>query len=321
MNIEVASSDDIAALYVTYIELVNAGQEAVLDIAFAPGVYGIASIGPIQLDLGGNPAPAQPRIDVVLRGAAEDQPTVFRDMAMLVNARSLQLENLILTGRQQTLLEARVAREFAMSRCVVASNDWGGPWSGVLMRVSGTYGHPAYSVDIADTWFVRNGEQSEAALLAVTPATGSFIDEVKLRRVTFLDNTTHCDLMVREARTVYADDVIAVKCHAAGAVILRCERTGQVAVVRSTFVVNDPATIGFEDPQARSSGLELTRSRIFITGDSRVLPRFVRGYPEIRDGSRLRLHRSSLDDLAAAITSAVLDPSAARARLRDALGL
>jgi hypothetical protein len=59
------------------------------------------------------------------------------------------------------------------------------------MRVAGVHGQPAYTVDIADSWFVRNGQEAEAALLSVIPATGSFVDEVALRRVTFLENGTH----------------------------------------------------------------------------------------------------------------------------------
>jgi len=239
MKIEVRSSDDIAALYVTYIELVDSGREETLDIVLAPGDYGVASIGPIRLDLGGNPEPKDPKIDVILRGASADPPAVLRDLGMLVTARSLRLENLILTGRSQALLEARVARAFELESCVVLGNSWGGPWGGVLMRVLGVHGQPAYSVDIADTWFVRNSQQSQAALLALAPATGSFIDEVRLRRVTFLENSTHADLQVHEARAIRADDVFAVKDGAGGAAVLRYERAEQVVLERSTFVVGD----------------------------------------------------------------------------------
>jgi hypothetical protein len=321
MKIEVASSDDIAALYVKYIELVDGGQETTLDVAFAPGVYGVASIGPIQLDLGGNPAPKDPRIDIVLRGVSADRPAVLHDLGMRVHARSLRLENLILTGRNQGLLDARVARSFEMARCVVANNVWGGPWGGALMRVSGVYGQPAYAVEIGDTWFVRNGQQSEAALLAVSPATGSFVDRVELRRVTFLDNGTHGDLQVHEARAIRADDVLAVKDHGGGAAVLRYARAEQVVVERSTFVVDDPAAIAFEDTRAWRSGMELTRSKIYVTGSSRALPGGVRGHAELLDGSRLRPRGAALDEVIAAITRSIPDPAIARARLRDALGL
>lgn len=321
MNLEVASSDDIAALYVTYIELVNSGREVTLDIAFAPGVYGVASIGPIQLDLGGNPAPREPKIDLVLRGLVADAPVVFRDMGMLVNARSLQLENLILTGRNQQVLDARVARELVMRRCVIANNDWGGPWQGALLRVSGMYGQPAYSVEIEDSWFVRNGAQAEAALLAVSPATGSFVDQVTLRRVTFLDNSAHSDLLVREARTIRAEDLLVVKNHGGGAVFLRYERAGRVVVERSTFVVDDPAAIAFEDTRTWRSGMELPHSKIYVSGPSRTPPPGVRGYPEILDGSQLRPRRGSLEEVIAAIASGIPDPRTTRTRLRDALGL
>jgi len=321
IKVDVASSDDLAALYVRYIELVDSGREATLDIALAPGVYGVASIGPIQLDLGGNPAPKDPRIDVILRGASADAPAVLRDLGMLVNARSLRLENLILTGRNQGLLEARVARSFEMEGCVVAGNTWGGPWGGALMRVSGVHGQPAYAVEIAETWFVRNGQQSEAALLAVGPATGSFVERVELRGVTFLDNGTHGDLVVHEARAIRGDGVLAVKAHAGGAAVLRYARADQVVFDRSTFVVDDPAAIAVEDTRGWSSGMELTRSKVYVTGGSRQLPGNVRGHAEILDGSRLPPRGAALDELAAAIASRIPDPESTRGRLRDALGL
>lgn len=321
MQIEVASSDDIAALYVRYIELVDAGHEGTLEIAFAPGVYGVASIGPIRLDLGGNPAPKEPKIDIVLRGVSADSPAVLRDMGMLIHARSLRLENLILTGRSQELLDARVARAFELENCVIAGNSWGGPWGGVLMRVLGVHGQPAYTVDIADTWFVRNSQQSEAALLALAPATGSFIEEVRLRRVTFLENGTHADLRVHEARAIRAEDVLAVKAGGGGAAVLRYERADQVVIDRSTFIVDDPAAVAFEDTRAWHSGMELARSKVYVTGPSRRLPDGVRGHSEIRDGAMLGARGAALDDLAAALASRIPDPDAARARLRDALGL
>ncbi len=300
MKIEVASSDDVAALYVKYVELVDRGRELTLEVAFAPGVYGVASIGPIRLDLGGNPAPRDPKIDVILRGVSADPPAVLHDLGILVNARSLRLANLILTGRSQGLLEARVARSFAMERCVVAHNVWGGPWGGVLMRVLGVHGQPAYAVEIEDTWFVRNGQQSEAALLAIGPATGSFVEQVALRGVTFLENTTHGDLVVHEARAIRADDVLAVKDHAGGAAVLRYTRSQQVAIERSTFLVDDPAAVAFEDTQAWRSGMELTGSEIRASGHPRG---------------------AALDEVVAELTRRIPDPAAARARLREALGL
>jgi hypothetical protein len=306
---------------VKYIELVDAGKELTLDIVLAPGVYGVASIGPIRLDLGGNPAPKDPKIDVILRGAAADPPAVLHDLGMLVNARSLHLEDLIIEGRSQEVLDARVARELVMKRCVVANNTWGGPWGGALMRVSGIHGQPAYAVEIEDIWFVCNGQQSEAALLAVTPATGSFVDHVELRGVTFLDNGTHGDLQIHEARAIHADDVLAVKDHGGGAAVLRYERAERVAVEHSTFVVDDPAAIAFEDTRTWRSGMELARSKVYVTGRSRALPAGVRGHAEVLDGSQLRRSGAALDELVASITRRIPDPAAARARLRAALGL
>jgi hypothetical protein len=300
VKIEVASSDDVAALYLRYIELVDSGRELTLEVAFAPGIYGVASIGPIRLDLGGNPPPKDPKIDVILRGVSADPPAVLRDLGVLVTARSLRLEDLILTGRSQGLLEARVARSFAMARCVVAHNVWGGPWGGALMRVLGVHGRPAYAVEIEDSWFVRNGQEAEAALLAIGPATGSFVEEVALRRVTFLENTTHGDLVVDEARAIRADDVLAVKDHAGGAAVLRHARTQLVELARSTFVVDDPAAVAFEDTRTWRSGMALTGSEIRASG---------------------RPRGAALDEVVAELTRRIPDPTVARARLREALGL
>lgn len=299
MKIEVASSDDVAALYLRYIELVDSGRELTLEVRFAPGVYGVASIGPIRLDLGGNPPPKDPKIDVILRGASADPPAVLRDLGILVTARSLRLEDLILTGRSQGLLEARVARSFAMARCVVAHNTWGGPWGGALMRVLGLHGRPAYSVTIEDAWFVRNGQEGQAALLAIGPATGAFVEEVTVRRVAFLENTTHGDLVVHEARAIRADDVLAVKDHAGGAAVLRYERTQRVEIERSTFLVDDPAAVAFEDTRTWRAGMAMTESEIRAPGP--------RG--------------AALDEVVAELTRRIPDPAVARARLREALGV
>lgn len=316
----VASSDDIAALYLEYIELVDGKQETRLEIDIAPGTYGVATIGPIRLDLGGNPAPKQPAIDVVLRGPAGEQPAVLCDLGMLVIARSLRLENLILTGRHQSVLDARVARALTIERCVVASNEWGGPWGGALLRVAGVYGQPAYRVDIRDSWFVRNGAQSEAALLEVAAATGSFVEHVELRRVTFLDNATHSDLLVREARAIYADDVLAVKSRAGGAAVLRYAHTSHVAIERSTFVVDDPAAIACDAPHPGGATAELGDSTIYVpAGAARKLPPNVRGRADVLDRAPVRA--GALADVAAAIASRIPDPELMRARLRGALGL
>lgn len=321
MLVEIANSDDLAALYVAYIELVDRGRETLLDIHVAPGVYGVASIGPIQLDLGGNPAPRDPKIDIVVRGDPGSRPAVFRDLGMLVQARSLRLENLILTGRHQCLLEARIARSLEIKHCVVADNSWDPSWSGALVRAGGLPGMPAFTVDIEDTWFLRNGEQSPAALLAIGPATGSFVERVALRGVHFVGNTTRSDLLVHEAREVYASDLVVSKAHQSDAVFLRHDRCGRVVIEHSTFVLDDPVALAAEDTRTWSSGLELARSKVYVPDISRTLLPNVRGNFEVLDGASFAACATALDSVVTAVALGVSRGAAARAMLRDAVSL
>ncbi len=319
MKLAIASSDDLVGLYATYIQLIERDEDTSLELTFAPGVYGVASIGPVGLDLGGNPPPKQPKVDIVLRGDPA-QPVVFRDMAVRICARSVHLENVVMTGRQQGLLDARVASSLSMRNCVVAHNTWGGPWGGALLRVAGTYGQPAYSVTVEDTWFVGNAEQSRSALLALAPATGSYIERVNLARVTFLANRNAADVDVQEARTIHLDDVLAVKEHADGAV-LRYSRAQHVLVEGSTFVVDDPRAIADETITTNwSSGLELRASRVYASGASRALPACVRGRVDVHEVRPP--DRSALDAIGSTIASGLPNSrAAARERLRDVLGV
>lgn len=319
MKIDVASSDDLARLYTTYIQLVERDVDTTLELELAPGRYGVASIGPINLDLGGNPAPKVPRVDVVLRGRTTQPSAVLHDMAIRVHARSLHVENVILAGRQQGLLDARVARSFSMRNCVVAGNTVGGPWGGVLLRIGGVYGQPPPRVAIEDTWFAGNAEGSASTLLAIAPATGSYVDEVELSRVSLLANGNAVDLRIDEARTIHLDDVLAVKQHAAG-VVVRFARCKQVLVEHSTFVVDDPLAIAVEDTSTYRAGCDLRASRIYASGPSHALPACVRGRVDVRPAPPAPAR--ALDDLVAELAAQLPEStSAARARVQEALGI
>jgi hypothetical protein len=317
MLLPISSSDDLVELYSKYIGLVESGIDETLELVFAPGVYGVASIGPIQLDLGGNPAPREPKIDVVIRGAVT-APVVFRDMGLLVNARSLLLENVMLTGRRQSVLHARVATTFTMRNCVVADNVWGGPWGGMLMQVGGTYGVPSYKVSIEDTWFVRNSEDSESAVLALGPATESFIEDVRLARVVLIDNRTKRDLDIREAQKIHVGDTIAIKRQAGGAT-LRYANSEQVLFERSTFVVEDPSAIAEADTRTWSSGLALRDSHVYARKPGAALPAGAYG-AKVHDAAGLP-GMDTVDEIIDSVIAGRLTTTTGRARLRDALGL
>lgn len=321
MRIDIESSDDLAAMYVKYIELVDSGQEETLELCVAPGEYGVASIGPIQLDLCGNPPPRDPRIDIVIRGEPSTPPVVFRDLGILVQARSLTLENLILTGRHQGLLEARVARHFAMKHCVVATNSWDPSWGGTLLRVTGMHDQPAYTVDIEDCWFARNGEQSPSALLALGPATGGYIERVGLRNLRFLGNATHVDLAIHEAREVRGSELFVVKDARGGQVFLRYDRCEKVVLDRSTFILGGAAALASEDTRTWFSGVQLADSKVYLAGMVRKLPPGVRGDAEVLDGDAVVARAQQLDGVISALMQGIPAEGAAHARLRDAVGL
>jgi hypothetical protein len=299
--VDVTTSDDLVALYSTYSSLLAADQPARLEVRFAPGTYGVASIGPIQLDLGNSPSVRQPKIDVVLRGAATTAPTVLRDMSILVRARTLQLENLILTGQLRAALDARVTTGFAMINCIVANNTAGSPWPGdVMLLVASLYGERPLEVTLEDTWFVGNGQQSTATLLAIRPATGSFVERVELSRCGFIGNSTSVDVQVDEARTVHLDQIIATK-RVRDGVVLRTARCKDVSVTRSAFYVDDPSAVAEEDTRTWASGIDVRDSQIAadLAGDA-----WTRSNELVRD-----------------LASIVPDSAAVRSRLQAVVGL
>jgi hypothetical protein len=291
MNVPVATSDDLVDLYGRYIAMVESGRADSLELDFAPGVYGVAKIGPISLDLGGNPAPRDPKIDVVLRGRAPDQPAVLRDMGVLVNARSLHLENLVITGRMQRVLECRVARTFTMRGCVIARNTWGGPWDGVLAMIGGVAGQDAFVARIEDSWVVDNDEQSRSAVLAIRGATGSYVERVELVRVGLVENRNACDVAIDEAREIQLEDVLAVK--EQGSALLAPGRADRVEATRCTFALATRAML----PPA------------IALRDSAV-----------HDRAELA-PRAALDDALAALGHGAAPFAAARGRIAAALGL
>lgn len=206
-----------------------------------------------------------------------------------------------------------------MRNCVVAHNTIGGPWGGVLLRIGGVYGQPPPRVTIADTWFLRNAAESPSTLLAIAPATGSYIEAVELSRVSLVANGNAADVRIDEARTIHLDDVLAVKQHTAG-VVLQFARCKQVLVERSTFVVDDPLAIAAEDTSSWSSGLDLRASRIYATGPARALPACVRGRVDVRPAPPASA--LALDALVAQLAAQLPDSTtAARARVQEALGI
>jgi hypothetical protein len=308
MVIQVTTSDELHALRLTYMELAASARESTLEIVVAPGVYGVASIGPIQLDLGANGS----KIDVVLRGEGS---VVFDDLLVSVNARSLHLENLVLRNNRRTLLDARVANRFSMRGCVVSDNMWGGPPGGALMQVTGTYGKPAPSVHIADTWFVRNGGLTQAALLEVRPATGSFVDHLHLDGVVFLDNGVHADLQLVGVKTININDVVARK---KKHTVIRHSPAQRMTIQHSVFIVDIPSQVAMERIGTQPTGFELSDSRLYATGARWQMPPHVRGNSRVSDRHLLRPRGDvTVEALASAAQRGLPD----RAALHEALGL
>jgi len=183
------------------------------------------------------------------------------------------------------------------------------------------HGQPAFTVEITDSWFVGNSEQSHAALLEIAPATGSFVEQVTLRGVGLIGNTTHSDVVIREARALHVDDLFAIKDHAGGAVIVRHERTGKALIESSTFVVSELAALVAEDTRTWSSGVELVRSAVFVSGASRKLPHGVRSAATPIAAAPVAPSPALIDALGAAVARALPDSPALRAHLRAELGL
>jgi len=233
---EIQSSDDLQKLRIEYMKLHEAGFEGLFEVQIAPGSY-----QPISWDL--QPAPeaaSQPRrIDVVLRGS----PTVLPVKLVGIDARSLRMEDLVISGRRSSPLLLQVSRELALKRCALIGGQWSDPHGGktyleIQARGPKKGAKEPVEVSIEDSWFVRNSQNPPLSLLSLTTAgdDSAYFERAHLRRVAFLGNAFDRELAVDFARQLHVEDSLFYRTWPVGG-WLSCSSTGELLVERSVFVV------------------------------------------------------------------------------------
>lgn len=326
VTVQITNSDELHNLYIQYQGLLDAGKSARLEVNIAPGTYGIASIGPIALNLRGSP-PRDSQVDVVLRGTGSG--VIFKDLGMQVTARSLHLENITFTKRQQSILQAQVKTSFTMKNCVVVDNNQGGPWGGSLLQVMGTPNQGAYSVEIEKTAFLRNSEGSQSALLVLGPASGSGIDEVRIKDSVFLDNGVTTDIAVMAARSIsLAGCFVYKKRYERGQqqlapTLLRYAASPRVSISGGVYVVDALEDIAAEErppgAAAAAGTIAVQGAEVYLTASA---PSAQPAYMKLSSTAAKPL---SLKDREAAIADAIRSGSAPQdgkhAQLRTLFGL
>jgi hypothetical protein len=203
-TIEVATSDELNAVYARYLALVEADRPARLEIVLAPGTYGKASIGPISLLLEPSGPVTDPTIDVVVR--ARDRggaPVVLDDMDVAIQGRSVVLDGLVLARRASpSVLKIVAAGAIRIARCRFVAGALDSPHGGALIAITGTGDHGPQTLDIEDSWFVRNRGASPGSLLSAVPSATSYFERVAFRGAGFVDNQLFTGVRLERAKHV-----------------------------------------------------------------------------------------------------------------------
>lgn len=254
---QVQTMDDLARLRAGYRDLLESGWKGTLEVRFTTG-GGAAGMWDLWPERKSRAALAPPGIDLVLLGDGGPLPgTLSR-----VLARSVRLENLVVTGSRSVALSFEVAGAFTMSGCALLDGRWDDPHGGEgFLVVAGRRGGDAVRVTLEDSWFVRNWQNAPMPMIDVRSAVeqGAFADEVAVRRSAFLANAFHREIRVRRAERVTIEDSVFFKTWPDGEV-LECGERVPVRVTRSAFAV--PA-IGFLASASGCPNLDLTHSRVF----------------------------------------------------------
>src|SRR5262249_55928825 len=151
--------------------------------------YGKASIGPISLILEPSGPGAAPKIDVVVRArdGAAGAPVVLDDMDVSIQARSVTLTDLVLPRRASPSPLKIGAAAIGIDRCRFVGSSMASPYGGALIAITSS-GDSPQTLDVTDSWFVRNGGSAPGSLLSAVPSATSYLERVSFRGGGFVDN-------------------------------------------------------------------------------------------------------------------------------------
>lgn len=269
---DVASTSDLLNVQSKYLEQAAAGYEGRFEVRFT------ASISPTSWSLAPEAGKDLPAIELVLSGASSAASPISVPVPRRLAARSVHLENLVLTGPVGLSSEIEVRTSFTMLDSAVIDGRGTVPASQapyLAIRAHAERGkkEPA-TLTIERSWFLRNwqADQSQgAALLGLehAPQDGGFFGAVRIRDTAFLGNAFSTEL-----RLAYALDVVLERClfyrtWPAGSLI-GAELVESVRVEDSLLIIEDLAHLGHlgEDvPPIHFSG-----TRVFAKGYTAKTP-------------------------------------------------
>jgi hypothetical protein len=314
--IRVNTTDDLNQVRHRYLEALAAGTEAVVEVELAAGSYGPASLS-LTIPAGQRvPDPLQ--VDVVLRGAPGADPAVLRDVALQIAARSVRLENLVVTATNRAAIKVQAGRDVTIRGCTVVDNRWASDFAGVrLVDVTGV-GTTPLDVTIEDSWLVGNRQQHDkkpSALVGVKRSPQVPLAQVTVRRTAFLGNDVAAELSISGAHAVRVEDVLVHRTRATGS-FLACDACQRIDLDRAGLVVEDLDHVVAGKGNAAAA---VTASRLY--------PRKHQALPSTLGGDAGQVaDRSGLagwdDAVAEAVAGGDRPPTAAvRQKLADALGV
>jgi len=257
---EVKSSADLAQLRIEYMRLWSKGSPADLVVQVAPD----ASLMPTGWALEPeHPGEGEALIDVFIKGGGAVLPLPER-----VFARSLRMQDVILTGGRTGPSEIRVSNAFAMRRSMLVDARLTDPnGQGGFVEVFADGGpHTGADVTIEDCWFVRNYQADRPARMLSFTQRGEdagYFTRVKVARSAFLGNAFGADLAVEYARAVTIEDSLFFRSWTGPGTEIACSHCEGVIATGSTFVLERADQAASVD---RTQPVLLKSSRVFARG-------------------------------------------------------
>jgi hypothetical protein len=231
---EVKSSADLPQLRIEYMRMWATGSPADLVVTIAPG----ADLQPTGWALEPeHPGEGKALIDVVIKGGGGVLPLPDR-----VFARSLRIQDVILTGGRSGPSEMWVSNAFAIRRSMLVDARLTDPrWQGGVVEIFADGGsHSGTDVSIEDCWFVRNYQSERPARMLSFTQRGQdagYFSKVKVARSAFLGNAFGADLAVEYARAVSIEGSLFFRPWTGDGTEISCSHCEGVVVTGSTFAL------------------------------------------------------------------------------------
>lgn len=255
--LEVKSSADLVNLGKTYLEHVESGFSGVLEVHVAPGTYEEA-----RWVMAPSSPGAPPPIDLVLKGTGQVIPAPSH-----LIGRSVRIEGLVLTTMQFAPIAIETTQAVTITKSAfingrMVAQEMARPYLELRAHGSGRTKLPI-TVQIDNTWFVRNFEAAEnSSLLAFTIDENEpgYFDNIAIRDSAFLGNAFSNEIFISFAKAATIERTLFYKTWPAG-VFLRCHTAGDITVKDSVMVADDIAHLA---EVSDSPPIKVTGTKVYL---------------------------------------------------------